>query len=69
MQEKFISAGSLGEFLTNCGISEDVISYIKRCFDTSEPVEKSVHDSIRILYFEYLIVGGMPEAVNTFLEI
>ena len=59
---------SFGEFLSNCGISEDVVSYVKGCFDRSEPVESSVHGSIRTLYLEYLIVGGMPEAVNIFLE-
>ena len=58
---------SFREFLINYGLSEEVIHYIRSCFKAGEPVEKTVHESIRTLYLEYLIVGGMPEAVNVFL--
>ncbi len=58
---------SFREFLLNYGLSEDVIHYVQNCFQNRETVEKAVHESIRTLYLEYLIVGGMPEAVNAFL--
>ncbi len=58
---------SFREFLVNYGLGEDVIHYVQNCFKTGMPVEKTVHESIRTLYLEYLIVGGMPEAVNVFL--
>ena len=59
---------SFREFLINYGIRENVLEYVDRCFEKLEPVDKSVHESIRTLYLEYLIVGGMPEAVNIFLD-
>ena len=58
---------SFREFLINYGLNEDVIHYVQSCFKGGKPVEKAVHESIRTLYLEYLIVGGMPEAVNVFL--
>ena len=60
---------SFREFLLNQGLSEDVINYVQNCFDRSEAIEKTVHYSLRERYLEYLIVGGMPEAVNTFFEL
>ena len=59
---------SFREFLINYGLSEDVIHYVQSCFKAGEPIEKTVHESIRTIYLEYLIVGGMPEAVNVFLD-
>ena len=59
---------SFKEFLINYGIGEPVLDYVRDCFRKHEPVEKSIHESIRTLYLENLIVGGMPEAVNAFLE-
>ncbi len=59
---------SFHEFVRNIGISREVYEYIKKCIDTIEPVEKSIHESFRSIYYQYLIVGGMPEAVNDFFE-
>ena len=58
---------SFKEFLINYGIGNGVIDYVSDCFDSIKPVDKAVHESMRTLYLEYLIVGGMPEAVNAFL--
>ena len=59
---------SFREFLTNTGINPDIITYIEKALKTHEIIEKTVHESIRSLYLQYLIVGGMPEAVNTFFD-
>ncbi len=59
---------SFKEFLINCGIGSNVIEYVRDCFSKASPVDKAIHESIRTLYLEYLIVGGMPEAVNVFLD-
>ena len=56
------------EFLKNAGLKADVIDYVKKCLDEHKVVEKTIHESIRSLYLQYLIVGGMPEAVNSFFE-
>lgn len=59
---------SFREFLTNTGINPDIITYIEKALETHETIEKTIHESIRSLYLQYLIVGGMPEAVNTFFD-
>ncbi len=56
------------EFLDNAGLKNDIIEYVKKCLGERIPIEKTIHESIRSLYLQHLIVGGMPEAVNTFFE-
>ena len=54
------------EFLVNTGMDEKVFAYIEKSISEKTMVEQTVHESIRSLYLQYLIVGGMPEAVNVF---
>ena len=59
---------SFHEFICNIGISDEVYDYARKCIEDHETVEKTIHDSLRSLYYQYLIVGGMPEAVNDFFD-
>ncbi len=59
---------SFREFIRNVGISEEVQDYVRKCMENHETVEKTIHESLRALYYQYLIVGGMPEAVNVLFE-
>ena len=59
---------SFEEFLINNGIKKDIFEYLENCFKDLTIVSEVVHNSIRNLYLQYLIVGGMPEAVNVFLQ-
>lgn len=56
------------EYLLAKGINEELIEYIKKCFYNKEQVSDSVNSSIMSYFKEYLCVGGMPDAVNTFLQ-
>lgn len=56
------------EYLLAKGISKDVIGYIKQCFNNKENVSDSINSSMMKYFKEYLCVGGMPDAVNTFLK-
>jgi len=55
------------EFLVANGLGEDVINEIKKCYSQLIPVNEFVHDRIVDAFYKYLIVGGMPEAVQTYL--
>lgn len=55
------------EYLWAKGIDESIITYIKDCFKNKEKVDDVVNASFMQYYKEYLCVGGMPDAVNTFL--
>ena len=56
------------EFIINSGLNSDVIDYVKNTLNECKPIEKTIHESMRSLYLQYLIVGGMPEVVNSFFE-
>ncbi len=55
------------EFLWAKGISEDVLNYLKYCFNERTPIGKSIHETMLRYFKEYICVGGLPEAVNTFI--
>ena len=56
------------EFLTANGLGNDVISNLRKCYIQLTPVDEFVHDKIIEAFYMYLIVGGMPEAVATYLS-
>lgn len=55
------------EYLWARGIDEKLIEYIKDCYKNGLMVSDSVNNSFMQYYKEYLCIGGMPDAVNTFL--
>ena len=55
------------EWLWANGVQEQHFDYLRRCFANEEPVNESIHQRMRELLLKYVIVGGMPEAVSTFL--
>jgi len=56
------------EFLWASGISDAIIAEIKKHFIDETPVPEGLHVPINDLFRKYAVVGGMPEAVNTFFE-
>lgn len=56
------------EWLWANGIKQMHIDYLKKCFRDIIPVDLAIHDRFRELLNLYVIVGGMPEAVTTFIE-
>jgi hypothetical protein len=55
------------EFLWAKGISEDVIALLRSSARELTPVPPFIHEQISRYYREYLVVGGMPEVVQTFV--
>lgn len=56
------------EFLWAVGVSENTISYLQSFYDSREKVPPAVNEQMLAHLREYMIVGGMPEVVNTYLE-
>ena len=56
------------EFLWANGISETVIDSVRSCFENEKAVPDGVHKAMMELLYRYVIVGGLPEVVNCFLE-
>ena len=49
-------------------MNQNVIDTLKECFTQRLPVDSFVHEKMIDVFNLYLIVGGMPEAVNTYVE-
>ena len=56
------------EFLWAIGFNENSISYIKEHFENHEKIENGINDEMFRKLREYIVVGGMPDVVNTFIE-
>ena len=56
------------EFLWANGINEKVIDSVRSCFEKEAVVPDGIHKVMMELLYRYVIVGGLPEVVNKFLE-
>ena len=56
------------EWLWANDIQEQHIEYLHQCLVNEVPVEDGIHQRMRELLLRYVVVGGMPQAVVTFME-
>ena len=56
------------EFLWANGISEPMITILEECLRKESPVPEALHNRFRQLLLQYVVVGGMPEAVQLFVD-
>lgn len=47
---------------------ELLVEYIKKCYEEKVPLERKMHEKAMHLFKEYMLVGGMPQAVVAFAE-
>lgn len=55
------------EFMIANNVSEATLDMLKEKFDTCQPVDEFLHQRLLSMFFVYLIVGGMPDAVKTYI--
>jgi hypothetical protein len=55
------------EFLYANGLNQMVISAMQKKFERLEPLDESMHNKMMDLFRKYLLVGGLPDAVNSYL--
>ena len=58
----------LSEFFEAMGIGQDVMSHLQKCFEEKQPVDSFIHERMLEAVRLYLIVGGMPAAVQKYLD-
>lgn len=56
------------EFFEAIGIGADVIGHLRDCFESKHPVDDFIHKRMLEAMRLYLIVGGMPAAVQKYLS-
>lgn len=47
---------------------QQIVEYIIKCFNEKRPLQDSLHKKATLLLKQYILVGGMPKAVDAFLE-
>lgn len=58
----------LQEFFEAIGIGSDVMEHLRKCFEEKNPVDDFIHQRMLEAVRLYLIVGGMPAAVQKYLD-
>lgn len=56
------------EFLIANGIQSNIFDYLHNCFEKKQPVDEYINKKMMQLFRLYLIVGGMPEAVQCYVN-
>lgn len=56
------------EFLWADGMKQEHIDKVRSCISKKTPIDKFVLDAFNDLHRYYMLVGGMPAAVKTYLE-
>ena len=55
------------EFMIANSVSKTTLEMLKAKFETCQPVDEFIHQKLLSLFFIYLIVGGMPDAVKIYI--
>lgn len=56
------------EFLYANGVGESVVDMIHRKFSSRDSLDESMHNKIMDMFRKYLLVGGLPDAVNAYVN-
>ena len=56
------------EFCIANGVQEQTIEYLKNCYTNKQAVTDLIHNTMTDLFKYYVIVGGMPDVVKTFIN-
>lgn len=56
------------EFLIANDFGEDAIKHLRKSFEQKQSLPQEIHDKVLGFFKRYLLVGGMPDAVNEYLN-
>ena len=56
------------EWLIANGFGEDALRYLKECYDKRASLSEDMHQYVLSLFQRYLLVGGLPDVVNEYLN-
>ena len=56
------------EFMVANNVSKSTLDMLRQKFETSSLVDEFIHKKLLAMFFVYLIVGGMPDAVKTYVK-
>lgn len=56
------------EFAHAVGLSAEQLGYVRQCIEHGESIDALIHEKIMKVFRLYLVVGGMPAAVQAYLD-
>lgn len=56
------------EFLIANGFGDEAVAMLRRCYENRQSLTEEHHRRVMDLFRRYLLVGGLPDAVNAFIE-
>lgn len=68
VQERILRPLSFLEFIKAMGIQQNVVDHLRQCMESKKEVNRPIHERLLSLWRTYVVVGGMPDAVRTFIE-
>lgn len=68
LTEKQVYPLDFEEFVLAIGLPEKWINTLREAYEQEKPIDEIVHRKMMELYHLYLVVGGMPEAVQKYVD-
>lgn len=56
------------EYLWANGVQPSTIDYLRGCFEAKSEVSPAIHDTMKKLFYSYIVVGGMPQVVQKYVD-
>ena len=56
------------EYLWANGVQPSTIDYLRECFEAKSEVSPAVHETMKKLFYSYIVVGGMPQVVQKYVD-
>ena len=56
------------EFLISQGFNSYAVNALKNKFEKRESLDENMHEKVMDLFKKYLLVGGLPDAVNSYIK-
>ena len=66
INQLYVYPMTFDEFLAN--YDSNMYEYVKRKFESKDFIDQYIHQELMDVFRTYMFVGGMPEAVQTFLD-
>ncbi len=67
VETKIMTPMTFVEFLWAMSVPEDIIESMKSSLQTLTPLPTIIHEKLNDLYTKYILVGGMPEVVKSYV--
>lgn len=59
---------SFEEYARANGVQENTFKLLQECYQRKEKVPEAIHETMLKLFFTYIVVGGMPDVVQTYVN-